>query len=164
MTSSARRWSGPRHLAWGIKPSFLSYLDGLGDSAIMTDGGVRRDESGEDFVFPFTGREELPGGGVRLEFGGDLRLKAHGGMLLVIFMNPSLTLTSEGAELSVVDLMAWPDTSRRETIAVSAGEPNNLENGTLEVPLQLAANGVETFNNVYPAGTTLAPARLLLPE
>jgi hypothetical protein len=161
MTSATGPRPGPRHLGWGIKPSFLSYLDGLGDSVTVTNDGVSRDESSGAFIFPFDAYTELPGGGFRLEFRGDLRLKAHGGMLLVILMNPWLTMTHEGAELSVVDLMAWPDTSRRETIGVSAGNPEEHGNGVLEVPLQLTANGVEMFNNVYPAGTDLSPARLL---
>ncbi|MFH5824556.1 HtaA domain-containing protein [Georgenia sp. AZ-5] len=164
MTGSAGLGHGPRDLAWGIKPSFLSYLDGLGDSRIVTNGGVHPGEPGDAYVFPFVARTELSGGGVRLEFGGDLRLTAHGGMLLVIFMNPWLTMTPEGAELSVVDLMAWPDTSQRETIGISAGDHQESGNGVLEVPLKLAASGVETFNNVYPAGTELAPARLLHTE
>lgn len=163
MTSVAQLPQDPRDLAWGIKPSFLSYLEGLDDFVTVTDDGVYRDESSGAFIFPFASYAELPGGGVRFEFKGDLRLKAHGGMLLVILMNPWLTMTDEGAELSVVDLMAWPDTSRRETIGVPAGKPEKLGDGVLEVPLQLAASGVEMFNNVYPAGTDLSPARLLLP-
>jgi Htaa len=164
MTSVTGPRPGPRNLEWGIKSSFLSYLDGLGDSVTVTNDGVRRDVSCDTFIFPFDAYTELPGGGFRLEFRGDLRLKAHGGMLLVILMNPWLTMTHEGAELSVVDLMAWPDASRRETIGVSTGNPEERGSGVLEVPLQLTANGVDLFNNVYPAGTDLSPARLLLIE
>lgn len=147
-------------LAWGIKPSFLSYLQGLEDLLVMANDGATASEHGDVFNFPFAARTDLPEGGMRLEFTGDLRLKAHGGMLLVIFMNPWLTLAPEGAELSIVDLMAWPDTSRRETIAVSSEGYSYAGNGDIEVPLQLTANGVETFNNVYPQGSMLAPARV----
>lgn len=162
MTNAIPPKQGLQNLSWGIKVSFLSYLEGLDDFAVVTNDEVRRDESTGAFVFPFAARTQLPGGGHRFEFRGDLRLKAHGGMLLVIIMNPWLTMTHEGAELSVVDLMAWPDTSRREAIGISTKNPeDHVNNGVLEVPLQLTAAGVEMFNNVYPAGTDLAPARIV---
>lgn len=152
------------HLDWGIKPSFLSYLQGLEDLHVTTNDGARVSELGESFIFPLAARRELSDGGIRLEFNGDLRLKAHGGMLLVILMNPWLTITPDGVELSVVDLMAWPDTSRRESIAISDEGYRYAGNGDLDIPLRLTANGVETFNNVYPEGTVLAPARVRISE
>lgn len=141
-------------LSWGIKRSFLDYLESLPDCVIATNDGAYREDSSGVFVFPYVGRTELRGGHHRLEFNGDVRIRAHGGMLLVIFMNPWLTFTDGGVELSVVDLMHWPDTSRREVLGVS-----DLVQGT-EFPLTLAESALETFNNVYPAGVPLDPVKL----
>lgn len=158
MTSAQATEKMSGHLAWGVKTSFLAYLQGLEDLQITTNDGVRVNETGDLFTFPFAASTELSDGRRRLEFDGDLRLKAHGGMLLVIFMKPWLEITPDGAELSVVDLMAWPDTSRREVIAVSTEEYRFAESSDFEIPMQLTAAGVETFNNVYPPGAALAPA------
>lgn len=142
-------------LSWGIKRSFLGYLESLPDCIIATNDGAYREESSGTFVFPYVGRTELGGGHHRLEFKGDVRIRAHGGMLLVIFMDPWLTFTDGRVELSVVDLMHWPDTSRREVLGVS-----DLVQGA-EFPLILAESALETFNNVYPAGVPLDPVKLL---
>lgn len=151
----------PLYLTWGVKSSFLSYLDGLEDSSVVTNDGARRDAQNGPFVFPFVSRKQFSSGELRFEFSGDLRFKAHDGMLLVIFMRPWITITPRSAELSVVDLMKWPDTSYRETLGFNTNEPGEPDNGVLEVPLKLSGPGVETFNNVYPEGTELAPANLV---
>ncbi|OAV51044.1 HtaA domain-containing protein [Enteractinococcus helveticum] len=142
------------NLLWGIKRSFLGYLERLPDCMIATNEGVRRDSETGDFIFPLEERQELASGGYRWKFGGDLRIQAHGGMLLVIFMNPWLTVTDTGTELCVIDPMHWPDTSQREVLGVSQ------ETSGSEFPLVLAEEALETFNNVYPAGESLAPVRL----
>lgn len=143
-----------RDLRWGIKDSFLGYLESLPDCRIATNEGAVREGSGGAFRFPYVRRTELNDGGYRLEFNGDVRIQAHGGMLLVIFMAPWLTIRPEGAELSVVDLMHWPDTSQREVLGISA------ETEGPDFPLRLAESALETFNNVYPPGEALAPVRL----
>ncbi|QCU79589.1 hypothetical protein E7744_14805 (plasmid) [Citricoccus sp. SGAir0253] len=146
-------------LSWSIKASFLQYLDTIEDFSIDARDGARHDTGSRSFLFPLTAREALLQGGVRLKFGGQVRLKAHGGMLLLILMDPWLELSAAGTELSVVDLMSWPDTTRRELIGWSAERPLAAGRELVEVPLQLADSGVEMFNGVYPAGTDLAPAR-----
>ncbi|MCS5478136.1 HtaA domain-containing protein [Corynebacterium sp. YIM 101645] len=142
-------------LSWGIKRSFLGYLESLPDCLITTEGGADRDEASGAFRFQYARKTELDGGGHRLEFNGDVRIRAHGGMLLVIFMNPWLSFTGSRVELSVVDLMHWPDTSRREILGISENT-----DGT-EFPLNLAESALETFNGVYPAGEPLDPAILV---
>lgn len=141
-------------LSWGIKKSFLGYLESLPDCLIAKNEGVTRNNETGEFEFPFHTRTELDSGGYRLEFKGDLRIQAHGGMLLVIFMNPWLTVDDSGAELSVIDLMHWPDTSKREVLGRS-----NVHTGK-EYPLTLAPEAVETFNNVYQPGEPLDPVHL----
>lgn len=142
------------NLSWGIKGSFLRYLESLPDCRIAMNDGVHRDSTTGDFMFPLSECVDLASGGYRLKFSGDLRIQAHGGMLLVIFMNPWLTVTDAGAELCTIDLMHWPDTSKREILGLST------ETTGPEFPLVLAKQALGTFNNVYPVGEQLAPARL----
>lgn len=142
------------HLAWGIKSSFLGYLESLPDCTIGTGGGAWRDAGTGRFHFPLAQRVELDDDGVRLEYSGEVRIQAHGGMLLVILMNPWLSIGAGRTEFSTVDLMFWPDTSHREVLGVSG-----ITSGT-EFPLTLAESAVETFNNVYPAGEPLDPVFL----
>ncbi|AGN17746.1 hypothetical protein J433_00790 [Corynebacterium glutamicum MT] len=148
-------------LAWGIKKSFLGYLENLPDCMFAENDGASRDPDTGLFQFPFQRRVELDEGGYRLEFSGDIRIKAHGGMLLVILMNPWLEINERGIELSVVDLMHWPDTSNREVIGHSpiTVAPENLR--SQEIPLILAESAVETFNNVYQPGEPLDPVVLI---
>lgn len=152
----------PYQLSWGIKRSFLRYLESLPDCAIATNDGATRDGESGEFCFPFMAKTELDENSYRLEFSGDARIKAHGGMLLVIFMNPWLTFTESSVEFSVVDLMAWPDTSQREVLGVSPlGASTEPEASVAtEFPLRLAESAVETFNNVYQAGEPLEPVKL----
>lgn len=145
-------------LAWGIKKSFLGYLESLPDCVFAENDGASRDPHTGLFQFPFHRRVELDEGGYRLEFSGDIRIKAHGGMLLVILMNPWLKISERGVELSVVDLMHWPDTSQRELIGHS---PLMEAPGDAEFPLVLAESAVETFNNVYQPGEPLDPVVLV---
>lgn len=146
-------------LSWGIRTSFMRYLHAIEDFKMGAADGASINDSADEFSFPGSTQTELANGGVRLEFSGELRLQAHGGMLQVILMNPWLSFTPNGVELSVVDLMAWPDTSRRETIAVSPAEVAAVPLPR-EIELVLTATGAETFNNVYLEGTPMLPAKL----
>ena len=142
------------HLAWGIKSSFLSYLESLPDCTVSTLDGAWRDATTGQFHFPLEQRVDLSDGGVRLEFRGDVRIQAHGGMLLLILMSPWLSIGTDRTEFSVVDLMHWPDTSHREIMGVSGTTSGP------EFPLTLAESAVETFNSVYRAGEVLDPVIL----
>jgi hypothetical protein len=150
---------------WRVKESFVDYLRSLPDGHIVPFGGAEECGSGDaaEWRFPYRGQRRLPAG-LQIEFGGELRMRAHHGMLLVILMDPWLTETEDGIELSVVDLTAWPDTSRRQVLGRGPAVPGLLAGeGPVSVPLELAAESVELFNDVYPAGTPLATATVLGP-
>jgi hypothetical protein len=150
-------------LQWRVKESFVEYIRSLPDGHIVPFGGAEecRSEGGAaEWRFPYRGHQRLRAG-LQIEFGGELRMRAHHGMLLVILMDPWLTETESGIELSVVDLTAWPDTSRRQVLGRGPAVNGLLTGeGPISVPLELAAESVELFNGVYPAGTPLATATL----
>lgn len=140
-----------RGLRWGIKASFLTYVTGMPDSAMsVTDGAV---DTPEGFVFPVadaSGFDPVKGLG-QLAFGGDVRMRGHGGMLAVRVADPMIAVTAEGARLTVTDV-----TGKSLHIA-NLGTPRRAAGGGLEIPAQLAAEAVSYFNDVYPEGTDLDP-------
>jgi len=164
MTEQQRDWSS-HDLVWGVKDSFVEYISSLPDGVIAPFGGAEEyPQAGhKEWLFPFT-RQETEGGSVRIEFGGELRIRGHHGMLLVILMTPWLTFSGDEAALSVVDVAAWPDMTQRQVIArgpVTWGS-DTTGNADVQVSLSLSDEAVELFNEVYTPGTSLAPARLVV--
>ena len=150
-----------KSLRWGIKDSFIAYLDSLPDASFRVEGGARETviDGRREWVFPFVDSEEGPSF-TQLNFAGELRISAHGGALLVVLMRPGLRLMPDRAELSFVDLMRWPDTSQRELVGEGAGVDPSTDAHDVSVPLRLTVNAAEIFNGIYPAGTAMAPVIL----
>lgn len=163
MTEQQRDWSS-HDLVWGVKDTFIEYISSLPDGVIAPFGGAEEysEAAHNEWLFPFT-RQEAEGSSLRVEFGGELRIRAHHGMLLVILMSPWLTFSGNEATLSVVDVAAWPDMTQRQAIArgpVSWGTDTTGDTD-VSVSLSLSDEAVELFNEVYAPGTALAPARLV---
>lgn len=159
---NAANQEGAWDLHWSIKDSFLNYFHALPDGKIELFHEASLEEQTGCLVFPFAGQQTTSEGATtRIEFSGDVRLQAHGGMLLVILMKPWIEISGNNIALSIVDLMAWPDTSRREVIGTSTDKIIEVSNSVFEIPVELTENAVEIFNNVYPAGTAMAPLRLV---
>jgi hypothetical protein len=151
-----RLWS----LEWAVKGSFVGYVCSMPDGSIDAIEGTGCRPQGNSWSFAPSPSEPAGAGGL-LRFSGELRFRAHDGMLLVILMDPWLTVTDEEVELSVVDLTAWPDRSRREVLARGpALKAGALSASSVSLPLVLAETAVDIFNVVYPPGTALAPAIL----
>lgn len=148
-------------MVWEVKPSFISYIRSLEDGEIVpSDGAEPAAAPDVGWRFPFV-RERQEGPARTLEFRGQLRISAHGGMLLLILMDPWLTFTGDKMVLSVVDLMRWPDRSVRQALGIGPTPAKTVPgSGLPDIRLQLAAGAEELFNGVYPAGTDLAPAFL----
>src|SRR5690348_5610806 len=75
MTEQQRDWSS-HDLVWGVKDSFVEYISSLPDGVIAPFGGAEEyPQAGhKEWLFPFT-RQETEGGSVRIEFGGELRIR-----------------------------------------------------------------------------------------
>lgn len=162
MSDAEWNWS-KFDLVWGVKDSFIHYVRDLPDGLIAPFGSAQTIPSAvtDEWLFPYAGNE-ADGTGVRIRFEGELRIRAHHGMLLVILMNPWLTFTETGVVLSVVDLVAWPDTTKRQVLATGPSVSPGPENTEVSVALSLTEEAVDLFNGVYAPGTALAPARLVV--
>lgn len=143
--------TGLRGLRWGIKASFVRYVAGMPDGTMSVTGGAV--ETPEGFVFPVRDARSFDtktGSGI-VRFEGDVRFRAHHGMLQVRVADPELSVDERGARLSV----EGPDGTRL-TVA-ELGTPRPAEGGGLEIPAALTAEAVSYFNDVYPEGTALDP-------
>lgn len=142
-------------LQWGVRDSFVSYIEGTFDGSITAAGGAVM-VAGE-FRFPSSDGVGAPD---TLRYLGDLRFSAHGGFLFVMIKNPWITFNGSEATLSVVDVGRWPDTEYRVSIATIA-LPNPTIHGSLicweQCDIALTADGVALFGDQYPVGTPMAP-------
>ncbi|MEV7646857.1 HtaA domain-containing protein [Arthrobacter sp. NPDC089319] len=156
---------GDRDLVWSVKDTFIRYIGSLPDGTLTPLNGAEpfSTAGGPEWRFPYVG-QSADDDELTLRYQGELRISGHNGMLLVILMDPWLTFTATETQLSVVELMSWPDTSVREVIATGpACSDGYMDAAGQGFPLGLTATAVELFNNVYAAGTPLGPARLVPP-
>lgn len=153
--------SSPGYLKWGVRESFVRYVASLPDGSFHCSAGAATGfPSAGPWTFEYVGESVRDDARV-LKFRGDLRFRGHGGMMFVMLLDPWLALGSTAAELSVVDLAAWPDTSVRTALArTPAGWTSEQFADAVEVPLQLDQAGSELFNGIYPVGSALAPVHV----
>jgi hypothetical protein len=150
-------------LSWGVKASFTRYVDsmpdgrrGAGYGATETDGGI--------FFFELDDASEYDvdtGRGV-VKYRGDVRYKAHGGMLFVMVVDPWLEFQGDSASLTVIDAERWPERNQRITLATLLPDEQGSEclpSGWASLEARLSPQGVHVFNDVYSVGELLEPVR-----
>jgi hypothetical protein len=150
-------------LSWGVKGSFTRYVDsmpdgryGAGRGATETGGGIFFFELDDASGYDPTAREGI------VKYRGDVRYKAHGGMLFVMVVDPWLEFHGDAAWLTVVDAERWPDHDHRITLATLRPDEQGsrgLPTGWRCFEARLSPKGVEVFNEVYPVGEVLEPVR-----
>jgi hypothetical protein len=139
--------AGATLLAWGIKPSFLRYVAGVGGEIACEDGAA---QAPDGFVFPVADEAA----DATLSATGSVRIRAHGGLLDVALHDLRLTPTADGEQLSVA-----AGAGRR----ILATAPRTPADATGTAPLLLHADAVVLFDGTYPPGTELDPIRFLRP-
>lgn len=142
---------GMKGMRWGVKSSFVSYVARMPDGAMSVTGGAASTDDG--YVFPVRDATDFDArtGSGTLRFEGDLRFRAHAGMLQVRLADPEVETTGNGAWLTVLDAAG-------ERIPLChLGTPHPADGGGIEIPTALTVQGVPYFNDVYPEGTSLDP-------
>lgn len=151
-------------LYWGVKESFRNYVEGAGGQIEAAEGAAR----GVDGVFVFGG---VSGGALtvdadgklegRLNFIGEVRMTAHGGMLSVSLADPDLEFSPSGASLAVVDRSLR--TPRRVTFAqLDVTQMTTGDDGEIVIPAALSMDGCQVLGDHYPPSTPIDPVRLRL--
>lgn len=138
-------------LAWGVKQSFRSYVEGSGGE-IVADAGATRAADGT-FLFEATAGSDLsldggaPSGTGR--FRGRVSFTAHGGLLSVTLTDPWIEAADDGWVLSIAE------TATRRTAIARLGP---VTDGAL--PAATTLDGMMILGDHYPPGTPLDPVRL----
>jgi len=155
-------------LRWGIKASFLEYLQRMPDGkGLLGDGAVPVGTN--EILFPpeHTGWRPSPDGVPDRfwAFHGDVRFSGHFGMLFVRVAFPALTLRGELAELTVAPLEDTEGAERLTLVTLRLAQqpsPEGIEiwRGT---DVRLTETGAGLFNDVYPPGEEFEPLTVTVP-
>ena len=147
-------------LRWGIKSSFLDYVARTpGSQSSVTSGALTT--SKRRYYFPLATNEyDPPSGQEILKFSGDVRFAGHFGMLLVVFIDPWVTMDRAGGTLTFADPDHYPDVSKRLPmldLAPATWADNQGMRYWPNIATSLRPEAMEFFNNVYPAGEVFDP-------
>jgi hypothetical protein len=150
-------------LTWGVKQSFRSYVESAGGQ-IETGEGAGRAGDGA-FAFAAAAGEGLSLGADgkpegRAQFAGEVRMKAHGGMLNVAIADPEVQIGPAGAVLTVID--NGLRNPRRVEFAKLDLAQMTAEGAELVIPTALSMDGCAILGDHYPPGAAIDPVRLRL--
>lgn len=148
-------------MSWGVKSTFTRYVSTVTDGRYGAGGGATEVVDGTFFfeLEDATGYDPVRQEGV-VKYRGDIRYKAHGGVLFVMLVDPWLELRDGVGELSVVDAEHWPSRDRRLSLAtLRAHGDKGLPTGWARLEARLTPAGAAIFNDVYSVGELLEPVR-----
>jgi hypothetical protein len=157
----ARKVEHEFHMEWGIRASFVDYVHRLPGGEIgCQDCAVRLEPGASDrgMVWRFPGWRTEGEHGPSIEFGGDVRLRGHGGLLFVMIYRPRLCLFPDRTELSVAELSRWPAIDSYVVIGEAPAfdlDAETADGRQMIVPVALAETGVDIFGGMYEPGAPL---------
>ncbi|MFP5360971.1 MAG: HtaA domain-containing protein [Actinomycetes bacterium] len=147
-------------LKWGVKESFVSYVEGpIAHGAIEVAGGATRE--GDTFTFAATASalgEDLTG---TANYGGAVRFTGHAGELDATFDAPRVEVVDGSTGYLSVEVDGERLVMARLDLAAAARTQNAATVTWAGVPATLTVDGTAVFayqgSGFYEAGTVLAP-------
>ncbi|WP_024367173.1 HtaA domain-containing protein [Arthrobacter sp. TB 26] len=143
-------------LSWGIKRSFIEYINSLPDGSVSaTDGATVAEPSLFRFSPESSDYDVERGTGV-LRFRGDVRLAGHHGMLLVRLLDPWITFTAGSGVLSI----STGDGQDRTAVGFLTPSKARAADGSLvweHVDVVISPEGSDLFDGQYAAGQPMDP-------
>jgi hypothetical protein len=138
-------------LAWGFRGSFLRYVESAGGTISLAPPAEWRNGR---FEFPLVDRGDDEGG-VWFGFGGEVALRAYGGMLDVQIADIQVRVEGVGGILSAALL----DRSRRYSLA-RLSRRTAATTARVEFDTVLHEDAVAFFGGAYGPGAALDPVFL----
>lgn len=146
-------------LAWGIKRSFVSYIQRAVDGQITVKEGAAVTAE-KDFYFPVE-RIRSNDHQLLVIFGGAVQFQAHWGLLSIKLQTPRLLVRGETAELAVSDQQGGWLHLAHLTLPTPADDSGGLIWVVDKISLTHA--GVGVFGDTYPEGELLDPLTFRIP-
>jgi hypothetical protein len=142
---------GDVRLDWGIRPSFLAYVDALPDGEVRTDRGASR--SGARITFSGGHRTEC---GFR--FDGRVGARGHFGVLDVDFRTPELVLDDDGGPGRLL-VTVGDEPLEMATFTIGEATSSGMGQQCLlsAADVRLTADGAWLLGGVYSPGAEAAP-------
>lgn len=151
--------AGSIGLTWGVKSSFVTYLENmLDDGAVTATGGAAR--SGNAFTWG-TGSGSLDADATStVSFPGAVTFSGHGGVLNTTLSHPRVTINADGSGSLVVDATSTdPEgndiSGSNVTFATLSFSSHNANGGAASATL--TAEGAAVLAGFYDAGEALDP-------
>lgn len=149
----------PDALLWGIKSSLVAYVRSQSDGTIEASDGAELTSTGT-FRFPFV--DVSTDEGLRLRYGGGVRLRAHNGLLDIALSEPCIEFSPVPSISVVAEWTGDPPervTIARMDVAAAAG------GGWIGAPVRLTADGALTLGALqYYEGQEVDDASFSAPQ
>lgn len=146
-------------LTWGVKASFLGYVEAVEGSVTLSEGATRN----EDGTFVFSA---VPGGDLAIapdgsasgamRFQGTITFDAHGGMLNSTLAELGIEVGEDGLVLTALEA---PMNQDRCAIA-KLGPVEIGPDDVITMRSEITLDGMFQIADNYPPGTELDPVRL----
>lgn len=143
-------------LSWGIKRSFIDYINSLPDGSVSATNGATVAEPSLFCFSPESSDYDVERGTGVLRFRGDVRLAGHHGMLLVRLLDPWITFTGGSGVLSI----STGEGQDRTAVGFLTPSKPRVAGGSLvwePVDVVISPEGSELFDGQYAAGQPMDP-------
>ncbi|MCI7456263.1 MAG: HtaA domain-containing protein [Actinomyces urogenitalis] len=150
-------------LSWGLKSSFLSYIQGsIAKGAIATSGGASRSGSGFTFAAS-SGTADPQAGTASIRYSGTVHFTGHEGKLDMTIANPTLVIASPTSGYLMLTVsstdMQGNSTSygaiRFAEVTFSSTSVTSSRISATASAVSLTAEGAKAFAGFYSAGQAL---------
>lgn len=140
-------------MIWPVKSSLLRYISALPDGALSVEDGAEANPGTGVFVFPGD-----PADSSGRRFRGDLRLRAHGGMLFVRIARPAVEIVDGGGVTLTVLAPGEGETEGR--LALAHLTERARTGRAVLYGARLSEPGATLFGGYYRPGEELDPVEI----
>lgn len=158
---------GVAGLHWGIKASFVDYVNRMPDGRATVGAGAIPSEGNVVVFEPVTPASSWDAEDVDrvLRFRGEVRFVGHAGLLFVRLADPWITVRGEQAEMTVLDPSDPEGTSRRPLVRFSLRARPTTDDVSIwfSSDVRLASEATELWNDTYQAGEPFEPLAIFWP-